>query len=473
MKQNLIWHIFLFLYIIKRCINYIVYPLEIYDDLNKIENFISFNSTYTTLEMGYPPQNVSFYFSLDHNKMNMTDIGCNKKNLFNITKSNSLVILGYPDENEDSYSSKVFALDILSFYDNINLTNITTMEKFYMYYTADLNKEENFLCGSIGLSLMKYETIDDHSDDVEYYLKYLRNQNKFFSFFHYNNKDYIVNGILLNENLNFKNIFTDVNNITWINPIMIDNSLHWEIFMNEIFYNDIYMKKRIIFELNPLFELIVGTNEYKINILKDFFKYYIDNKICSIKLIKGYHIFECEENKFEKKDIQNFPILYMTNNNINHIFEMIGEELFILINNKYYFKIIFPETESISGKWIIGKIFLRKYPTVFSPLSRLVGFYINPNKGIINRRGGEKKETQFKDKKDIFVKNIYLYLIIGFIFTSLGLYIGKKLFMIRKRKLNELVDDYYQYDSENEKDIKKEGNEDNNISIEMNYKLEK
>jgi hypothetical protein len=402
--------------------------------------------------------------------MNMTDIGCRPYNLFDIEYSQTLGIVGFPDEDEGAYSSKVYAVDYLSFYEKVNTTNLTLIEQYYLYYTADLNKDNNYICGTIGLSLIKHETYNSQDDDeIEYYLKYYRSQNNYFSFFHYNNKDYFVNKIFLNEE--FKDIFKDVKNISWINPIITDNSQRWDIYMNEIFYNNIYLKKRIIVELNPLFELIIGTNEYKSNIMNDFFKFYTEQKICLMNEINDYHIFECDENKFEIKDIKNFPFLYLLNNNINHIFEITGEDLFIKLNNKFYFKIVFPIKRN-DNKWILGKIFLRKYPVIFSPLNRLVGFYINPNKGIINERDKETEEIKDKlinNKKEYFPKIIYLYIFIGIIFSFLGIYIGKKIFMNRKKKLNELVDDYYQYDTENEKGIKKDDKSEN-ISIEMKCK---
>ena len=207
--------------------NYIVYPLYVYNELNQIENFLLFNSTYTTLEMGNPPQKINFYFSLEHNKMNVTDINCQDKNLFDINYSETFTIIGYPDTDEQ-YSSKVFSLDEISFYDNIDLTKIVKNEKFYMYYYADLDKEENYVCGNIGLGVIKYEEYDEE-DEIEYYLKYIRTQNKYFSFHSHNGKDYIVNSILLNQE--FKDKFHDIEKISWVNPIMRNNCLHWEISM--------------------------------------------------------------------------------------------------------------------------------------------------------------------------------------------------------------------------------------------------
>ena len=470
----------IFFYLYKKCINYIVYPLYVYNELNQIENFLLFNSTYTTLEMGNPPQKINFYFSLEHNKMNVTDINCQDKNLFDINYSETFTIIGYPDTDEQ-YSSKVFSLDEISFYDNIDLTKIVKNEKFYMYYYADLDKEENYVCGNIGLGVIKYEEYDEE-DEIEYYLKYIRTQNKYFSFYSYNGKDYIVNSILLNQE--FKDKFHDIEKISWVNPIMRNNCLHWEISMKEIFYNKIYMKNKIVFELNPLFELIIGTKEYKNNILKDYFNYYINKHICLIREINEYQVIECDENEFGIKDIKEFPGLYTSNVIINYKFEMLGEELFFQLNKKFYFSIIFPNNVNGNNKWIIGKIFMRKYPIIFSPLNRIVGFYINPNGDELFEQEEEEDEEQeikveqkTKNRKLIKDKNLYLeIIIISFVFTCLGLYLGRRLFLNRRKKLNELVDDYYQYDSDKTSDkIKNPKNIEENSysSIEMCTKIEK
>ena len=470
---------YIFFYLIKKCLNYIVYPLNVYNELNQIENFLLFNSTYTTIEMGNPPQKINFYFSLEHNKMNITDINCQTKNLFDINYSKSFTIIGYPDGDEP-YSSKVFALDQISFYDNINLTKILKNDKFFMYYYANLDNDDNYVCGSIGLGIMKYEEYDEE-DEIEYYLKYIRSQNNYFSFFNYKGDDFIVNSVFLNNE--FKELFQGVENISWINPIIKDNYLHWEISMKEIYYNNIHFKDKIIFELNPLFELIIGSNEFKNFILEDYFNFYINEKICLIKEINGYHIIECNENEFKIKDIKEFPNLYMFNAYINHIFELLGEDIFFKLNDKYYFGIIFPNNSNEFNKWTIGKIFMRKYPIIFSPLNRLIGFYVVPNgdEPIINEDNEEQgkiiEHKKIKKRQFIKDKNLYLeIIIISLVFTCLGLYIGRRLFLRRRAKLNELVDDYYQYDSDNKSEIIKnsKNKEENSYnSIEMYYKTEK
>ena len=157
---------------------------------------------------------------------------------------------------------------------------------------------------------------------------------------------------------------------------------------------------------------------------------------------------------------------------MHYNFELKGEELFKKINNKWYFEITFPINELNPVRWVIGHIFLRKYPVTFSPSSRLIGFYINKKVRNENEMKEEKEEKKTIDKINNNKNKDFLgyikFIIIALIFTIFGLIIGKKLFFMRKKRANELTDDYYQYDTE-QKDIKNDNL--NSANIEMNSKL--
>ena len=460
---------FLFLYFIQKSLNYIVYPIKSDLPLDKIENFLSFNSSYTTLEMGRPLQKVDFYFSTNHSKMYITNIDCKKTNLFNSELSSSLLIIGEPNL-EDPFNSAIIASDAISFFNNINLTEKIEFEEYYLFYEVDIYKDQTYLCGNIGLSIMKYESIIDLADELDYYLKFIRSQNNYFSFFNYKGEDFFVNDIFLHQE--FKDEFKDVESILWINPLKKDNDyLNWDISMQDIYYNSLHFKDNIIFELNPLFELIIGNYEYLNNIQKDFFEFYIDKNICLIKTIKEYKIFECDIYNFKTKDIQKFPNLYMFNSDINHVFEMKGEELFIELNNKIYFKIIF-RINNQDNKWIVGKTFFRKYPTIFSPVNRYLGFYVHPNEGIIpgiSDKGDSKMKNNVANNTNKTLFNI-LIIITALIFTFFVLCIGRKLVMLRRKRVNELIDDYYQYDSNEKKSDKAQKEEESKDSIKFSPK---
>ena len=279
---------FLFLYYIQKSLNYIVYPIKTDVPLDKIENLLSFNSSYTTLEMGRPLQKVDFYFSINHSKMYITNIDCKITNLFNSELSSSLLIIGEPNL-EDPFNSAIIASDAISFFNNINLTEEIEYEEYYLFYLVDTEKEQTYLCGNIGLSIMKYESLDDLADELDYYLKFIRSQNNYFSFFNYKGEDFFVNNIFLHQK--FKDEFKDVESISWINPLKKDNNyLNWDISMQDIYYNSLHFKDNIIFELNPLFELIIGNYEYLNNIQKDFFDFYINLKIM---IFKNFQIYIC------------------------------------------------------------------------------------------------------------------------------------------------------------------------------------
>ena len=485
MKINI--YSYIFFYIFKQSLNYVIYPLKVFDEFNRIENLLSFDSTYTTLEVGTPPQKVDFYFSLAHTKVNLTDTGCKNMqtntNLFNRNNSSTFQNVYKLDKEYQTNNTKFLVIDSIYFHYNINLTKILKVNEYPLYYSSNITNDNIKLCGNIGLSIKQYEMYGKEPYQIKYYTDYIKSygadQNDDFSFYHHNGQDFLIYGVFLH--LEFKDLFKDVKNIAYTHPMTRKHSFifHWEISMKEIYYDNKHFKDNIIFELNPLFELIVGTNDYGENIKNDFFNSYINTQICKIEENKNYEIFACDANKFDIKDIKKFPKLYMSNTDLHYIFELTGEELFIKINNKYYFKIIFPLKNLEPKRWIIGRIFLRKYFVMFSPANRLIGFYINNSRKYNKKQIKQEAKVveQVNSNDSSFTKDIIKYIKIIFfalIFIGVGLLLGKRIFFKRAKRANELEDDYYQYDSNaniNDKNSEIKENKKNNIIIEMNSKL--
>ena len=153
--MNILNFAFILFIIFKLYSCYIVYPLKTYEDSTKIENLLLFNSTYTTLQMGTPPQKVNFEFSLNQSKMFITDVNCKNTNLYNLMESSTLFMLGETDD-DDPYNSLIIAMESFYFYENINLTIMNEINAFPLYYSVDLRNEQTYLCGNIGLSIMQY-----------------------------------------------------------------------------------------------------------------------------------------------------------------------------------------------------------------------------------------------------------------------------------------------------------------------------
>ena len=158
---------------------------------------------------------------------------------------------------------------------------------------------------------------------------------------------------------------------------------------------------------------------------------------------KSYIFYQCD--KSAENDIKNnFPTLYFYMQLYYKIFELTYKDLFIEKNGKFYFLIYFKKLNYFNY-FEIGKILLKKYTFTFNQYSNQIGYY---NEEI---KIGEEEEEQ----KQLFYENKFFWIIIAacfVIFAFLGFFIGKKVRdTIRKKRLNEVDDDGYDYEQpENE-----------------------
>ena len=94
-------------------------------------------------------------------------------------------------------------------------------------------------------------------------------------------------------------------------------------------------------------------------------------------------------------------------------------------------------------KWVFGEIFLKKYYFTFNPDKKLIGFYANIN----NKKNNDEKKDYGKTGLIILIIGIILIIINAIIF---GLYFWKKKYgKERRKRANELNDDYYDYVTDN------------------------
>jgi len=228
--------------------------------------------------------------------------------------------------------------------------------------------------------------------------------------------------------------------------------------------------------LNYNYGFIIGTKEYREYIKKNFFDELIESKICFYDLVSftdyndleaRYYAISCQKYQFndmDKKYYDKFPNLTFFVYDYNYNFNLTKEDLFVEINDKYYFLIIFEKTlfdHSDLAFWNLGLPFLQKYEFVHNYERQNIGFYIPQE---------EKKDNT--QKKEIVIEkedsNIYKMIIIGGIIIGIILiigsfFLGKYLYQNRKRKANELNDDFdYESGDKNNK-ANKEKNEDEKL----------
>ena len=196
--------------------------------------------------------------------------------------------------------------------------------------------------------------------------------------------------------------------------------------------------------LNYSLGVIIGSDKYKKIIDDNFFD---DLNFCKNELVKfndiNYYVYSCDEENFKNK-INNFPKIVFTSRNFEYYFELNYNDLFVKINSKYYFLIIFKQQigKNEQTKWFLGQPFYKKFKFTIDLEQNWVGFY-NPEKQIL-----EKDENKNPGGNDNNIKAIIIivFLVIFAIGLSIGMFfLGRKLKNDRKKRANELMDDNYDY----------------------------
>ena len=211
----------------------------------------------------------------------------------------------------------------------------------------------------------------------------------------------------------------------------------WALRFSEINYDDVkfegisssFQIARLQFDSN----IIIAPNEIGYFLEKQFFGEYISKNICFFNDTTLNKYIYCKNKQF---DVKKFKSIYFKNVDLTIIFELSYKELFYINGDYIYFLIIFRQIDD----WIFGNIFLKKYFLVFNQEAKTIGYY----------QGMEKEENGKKFK--ITLTHILLILILlAIIVVGIVLYIKKG---PRKKKANELDDDYDYNQSINEQNDK-------------------
>ena len=150
-----------------------------------------------------------------------------------------------------------------------------------------------------------------------------------------------------------------------------------------------------------------------------------------------------------EKDIKNklyeviIPIHFYSNN-FNKTFEITNTDVLFEKGDYIYIGILFND---ITRKWSLGKVFTLKYKFIFNQENKKIGFY-----------NGHKKEKNNKNKNYGTLLKILICIFLSIILVFLGIKIGKILNKSRKKRANELLDeyDYSERDNENKGNINNE-----------------
>ena len=184
---------------------------------------------------------------------------------------------------------------------------------------------------------------------------------------------------------------------------------------------------------------------------------------------------------------ERFPCLIFYSNNLNYSFELNHEDLFQLKGERYYFMIVF-ESEPLNNnyqEWIIGEHFIKKHIFSYNIITKKMWFYNEKTFNLYFKESDDEDNNDVNKKENIKIKKekniiLFLLIILVFCFSIISFYFGIKLRERRKKKANELIDEY-EYVSEREtrnlsinsinknNDLPK--NNKINYEIEMNTKI--
>ena len=111
-----------------------------------------------------------------------------------------------------------------------------------------------------------------------------------------------------------------------------------------------------------------------------------------------FRYIECDKN--DNFNISSFPDIYFENKELETIFNLTYEDLFILdeTKNKYIFLVF---NNRHTNHWVFGNVFLRKYQFTFNVDSKTIGYYKSmnnyPNDNNNDNQNDDNKKDENKD----------------------------------------------------------------------------
>ena len=472
---------------------------------------------FATIEIGSNPntQKVTTLISPEESILSLSSNVCKKKSLESI---NDLSIVSQRGLDINSYNSDIINKQYINYLDkenNIGLIN----DLVYMYNSTflscqpieynnkkekdskvnindisipikDKNKDNNEkLCAILGVG-SPLNVINNKLNNIPNFINYLK-KNKIINDYSWTFKFHtkkegrlIIGDLPHNYELNTR--FFNEDKLIKRTTYSPEDPVHpWSLHFKEISFTNsnneiVYVGKWIKMILISNIGFIIGDDKYKNLILENYFKTLIDKNICVLektnitKYTKSeiyfgtsgiYEVFHCDKKGLVFEQIS-FPKLNFAEPQLNYTFSLTFSNLFELINNRYYFLVIFPEDidHAAYKVWYLGLPFYYTNQFIFNYDLKTIGLY-DQNINITQKDSdSEKKETDGDNKNENNGNNkrniwfIILEVVAIIILIVIAFFLGKKINENRKKRANELNDDNYDYISNEENIINEADN---------------
>ena len=395
------------------------------DNINEKEKFLQNekNEIYINLLIGTPPQKIkvylkfsSYYFFISNDTLN---------NFYNEKISKTFKSL---EGRSFGYLKEPFLKGQKSS-DNIEMEDIKENKKtkiqipnFQFILATGYLKDNKKISGGIGLKLKEK---DNDNLDFIHLLKNEKIINSFYWSILYinNNEGYLYIGGLPHE---FDNNY-DSYYLRNTNPDIKLNDGLWYLNFDKMTFGNFSLVRNNRFELKIESGFIYGNYEILYLIENNFFKEYIEKKICFKNLSSyeeedSFNFFYCNQLTI----IKNFPEIKLFQRNLNITFILNYEDLFEKIGNNFYLLIVFSRQNL--NNWVLGKPFFKKYQLIFEP----------DKKNILSYFGFPKKENHL-NSYIIFFIIFLLILFISLIIFKIFFFSSKKLKAIELEDTNNYM----------------------------------
>ena len=433
-------------------------------NMNIIMKNIFLNDIYIKMELGTPTQIINLRISINIDEFYISkedatyEVKYPKKNgSFYFDQFKSSTFSYQSEERGHSFTShrhlSEYVKDNFNFY-STNNTKLTIHDlPFFLAYKV---KGPNH--GVMGLKaypkeckyndIFKLLKINKLIKNNIWYLDYnnYKNYNGSLIIGNYPHNDQNINKKGKNEFLkieHFRKIYTTIIQSSWDNQ--------WGLTFDKIYLKNTSKSPSISEEilddcknckdamLNPNIGVIIGAQNFKPLFEKMYLNKYLNNKKCfqsmfdlTIRYIeRTFYYYYCDPSYLQemKKDFK--PIIF-EHNEFKFNFSLDFDDFYVIKNNYIFLKIIFYSQRT---DWILGDPFTKKYLFTFNSDSKEIGFY-SKNINDLIEENNEKKEN-------ISFINIIQKIIIGFLLIVIGIFIGKKLFGLRRKlRANELEEKF-------------------------------
>ena len=431
---------------------------------------------YINLEIGSPKQQVLIPLKFNDNLLYIVNKQSNK-NKFDETKSSTFKIISEDYEISYNYDFTMYqnCSDIFHFLKKMKKENIYTNNLNFILTNEDRQE------GGGGFGLQLYNWKDQVEKKMPVPLNLLKENHIIDNYLwsiYFNKKGNIIGdeGILIlgeyPHNLDFsleiydKDEF-DKDNFRKVLEHSNQKRMNYDIQMSEIyfynkeskkdktnqnFFNDLqkeeFFSDIVIPQVSSYYMTKFDYNfagilipEYFNQFLeKNVFDSYIKSQECFTEKVNNYKFFYCtNKNSVIKKIKKKIPTVLFIQENLKYNFTININDLIYEKDNYIYFLLFYSTSQK--NKWTLGKPFLKKYPLVFNPYDKEIGFY---SSFLLT---GIKYRTFF-----------IIIIIVSIIFIIIGLLIGRKKYKIYKIKKsqalemsnNNFISDYKSIEMNNE-----------------------